>query len=76
MEEPGQTAPFSKISALILLRLLQVLAKNKPGFLSSKGGIQIQILSEGIHRKACVGENCPCLLSITPHGTGSNQRLG
>lgn len=45
--------------------------------LSSEGGIQIQILSEDIHRKEYVGEKFVfvCLAALLM-AQGSNQRLG
>lgn len=62
---------------MILVRLLKVWAKNKHAFLSSEGGIQIQILSEDIHRKEYVGVNyvLVCLAALLM-AQGSNQRLG
>lgn len=45
--------------------------------LSSEGEIQIEILSEGIHRKEYVGENYVLLcLAALLMAQGSNQRLG
>lgn len=57
------------------VRLLQVWAKNKR-VLSSGGGVQIQILSEDIHRKEYVGEN-DVLVCLAPlvMAQGSNQSL-
>lgn len=76
----GRTRPTSTFQQNLSpdpVRLLQVWAKNKHVFLSSGGGVQIQILSEDIHKKEYVGENdvLVCLAALIM-AQGSNQSLG